>query len=282
VHGTHVIDCARAANVGGLGDAADWSSARTVLSAPASHRERLVWSATALADGGEDALELERLVLGPPVPDPEKIICVGLNYRDHAEESGLALPTAPMLFAKFRNSLVGSRADVELPKVSDKVDYEAELAVVIGRRARDVAAGRALDVVAGVMAFNDLTARDLQHQTSQWLAGKAVDGFAPCGPALVTTEELGDLQALRLSARVNGRLVQDGTTADMIFSIADTIAFISRTLTLEPGDIIATGTPAGVGISRDPPILLDDGDLVEVEVEGVGRLSNRMVASVQV
>jgi 2-keto-4-pentenoate hydratase/2-oxohepta-3-ene-1,7-dioic acid hydratase in catechol pathway len=282
VHGTHVIDCARAANAGGLGDAADWSSARTVLSAPASHRERLVWSATALADGGEDALELERLVLGPPVPDPEKIICVGLNYRDHAEESGLALPTAPMLFAKFRNSLVGSRADVELPKVSDKVDYEAELAVVIGRRARDVAAGRALDVVAGVMAFNDLTARDLQHQTSQWLAGKAVDGFAPCGPALVTTEELGDLQALRLSARVNGRLVQDGTTADMIFSIADTIAFISRTLTLEPGDIIATGTPAGVGISRDPPILLDDGDLVEVEVEGVGRLSNRMVASVQV
>jgi acylpyruvate hydrolase len=275
-----VIDAERAALAGGIDDGGDWISARALLAAPVDRRQALLDSARALAAAGDGIGDLAELTLGPPVPDPDKIVCLGLNYRDHAQEAGLSLPVAPMLFAKFRNSLVGPCADVELPPASDAVDYEAELAVVIGRRARMVASDQALTFVGGIMAFNDLTARDLQHETSQWTAGKAVDSFAPCGPALVTTDELGDLQALRLSARVNGRLVQDGTTADMIFSIAETIAFISRTMTLEPGDIIATGTPAGVGFSRDPQILLADGDVVEVELEGVGVLRNRMIARV--
>jgi 2-keto-4-pentenoate hydratase/2-oxohepta-3-ene-1,7-dioic acid hydratase in catechol pathway len=277
VLGGLVVDGQAAAVAAGLNSQNHWTAVRTILGAGADQQRALLAGAEVIASAGDGALPLDGLVLGPPVPDPDKIICLGLNYRDHAAESGLPLPTAPMLFAKFRNSLVGATAAVELPAVSDKVDYEAELAVVIGRRARAVPAARALESVAGVMAFNDLTARDLQHQTSQWTAGKAVDGFAPCGPALVSLDELADLQALRLTARVNGQLVQDGTTADMIFPIAETIAFISRTMTLEPGDIIATGTPAGVGVSRDPPLLLGDGDVVEVELEGVGTLRNRMV-----
>jgi 2-keto-4-pentenoate hydratase/2-oxohepta-3-ene-1,7-dioic acid hydratase in catechol pathway len=279
VFGDDAVDAARAATVAGLGGDRDWTSSKAVLAAPSAQRDALLHAAAGLAaDAGDDAMALAGLRLGPPVPDPDKIICLGLNYRDHAKESGLPLPAAPMLFAKYRNSLVGPADAVSLPPVSDKVDYEAELAVVIGREAKDVPAARALEVVGGIMAFNDLTARDLQHQTGQWTAGKAVDGFAPCGPALVTPDELGDLQALRLSARVNGTTVQDGTTADMIFPIAETIAFLTRTITLVPGDIIATGTPAGVGISREPQILLGDGDVVEVELEGVGVLSNRMVA----
>jgi 2-keto-4-pentenoate hydratase/2-oxohepta-3-ene-1,7-dioic acid hydratase in catechol pathway len=280
VLGRDVIDARRAATAAGLDGGLDWSSARVVLSAPPTQRQQLLTSAGHISeDADADVPALDDLVLGPPIPDPDKIICLGLNYRDHADESGLAAPEAPMLFAKYRNSLAGPRDEVSLPAASGKVDYEAELAVVVGRRAKDVSAAEAAEVIGGVMAFNDLTARDLQHQTSQWTAGKAVDGFAPCGPALVTPDELGELQNLRISARVNGRTVQDGTTADMIFTIADTIAFLSRTITLEPGDIIATGTPAGVGVSRDPQILLRDGDIVEVEIEGVGVLSNRMVAS---
>jgi 2-keto-4-pentenoate hydratase/2-oxohepta-3-ene-1,7-dioic acid hydratase in catechol pathway len=216
--------------------------------------------------------------LGPPVPDPDKIICLGLNYRDHAEEAGLSLPTVPLLFAKFRNSLVGPEDEIALPAISNEIDYEAELALVVGAPAKDVPAERALDHVAGVMAFNDLSARDLQHQTSQWMAGKALDGFGPCGPALVTLDEIGDPQALRLQTRVNGRTVQDGSTADMIFTIPETLAHVSRLMTLESGDIICTGTPAGVGFKRDPQLLLTDGDVVEVELEGVGVLRNRMLA----
>jgi acylpyruvate hydrolase len=277
--GDDVVDAVAAAAGAGLAAARDWSSARAVLAAPRDQHRALVQVASAITAAG-DALPFDELTLGPPVPDPEKIICLGLNYHDHAEESGLSLPAAPMLFAKYRNSLVGPRADVELPRASEQVDYEAELAVVIGRRTKGVSVAEALDAVAGVMAFNDLTARDLQHQTSQWTAGKAVDGFAPCGPALVSLDEIGDPQRLRLSARVNGRVVQQGATADMIFPVAETIAFVSRTMTLEPGDIIATGTPAGVGVSRDPQLLLRDGDVVEVELEGVGVLRNRMVTSV--
>jgi 2-keto-4-pentenoate hydratase/2-oxohepta-3-ene-1,7-dioic acid hydratase in catechol pathway len=275
-----VVDVGHAAVAAGLDGSRDWASARAVLSAPAPERQQLLSIASAIADGADDDVRaLDDLVLGPPIPDPDKIICIGLNYRDHARESGLALPEVPMLFAKYRNSLAGPRDAVSLPAASEKVDYEAELAVVIGCRTKDVSPADALEVVGGVMALNDLTARDLQHQTSQWTAGKAVDGFAPCGPALVTLDELGELQNLRLCARVNGRTVQDGSTADMIFTIADIIAFLSRTITLEPGDIIATGTPAGVGISRDPQVLLRDGDLVEVELEGVGVLANRIVAA---
>lgn len=269
VHGERVVDAAGAAARAGLDG--DWASARAVLAASAGERVRLL-------EALDEGLPREELRLGPPIPDPDKIVCLGLNYRDHAEEAQLALPAAPMLFAKFRNSLVGCDDDVRLPACSGAIDYEAELAVVIGAPAKDVLAADALAHVGGVMALNDLTARDVQHQTSQWTAGKAVDDFAPCGPMLVTPDELGDLQDLRLSARVNGETVQHGTTAEMIFSIAETIAFMSRLMTLVPGDVIATGTPAGVGFTRTPQILLGDGDVVEVELEGVGVLRNRMVA----
>jgi 2-keto-4-pentenoate hydratase/2-oxohepta-3-ene-1,7-dioic acid hydratase in catechol pathway len=231
------------------------------------------------AAAADEGVPLAAATLRAPVEDPEKIVCLGLNYRDHADEAGLPLPVAPMLFAKYRNSLTGPAAPIVLPAVSEAVDYEAELAVVIGRPAKDVDAADALQHVAGVMVLNDVTARDVQHATSQWTAGKAIDTFAPCGPALVFLDEIDDIQALRVRARVNGHVVQDGTTADMIFAVGETIAFISKLMTLVPGDIIATGTPAGVGFSRDPQILLRDGDVVEVEIEGVGMLRNPVVAA---
>jgi 2-keto-4-pentenoate hydratase/2-oxohepta-3-ene-1,7-dioic acid hydratase in catechol pathway len=208
-----------------------------------------------------------------PVPDPEKIVCLGLNYRDHAAEAGQEIPAAPMWFAKFANSLIGSGEPIVLPPAhADHVDYEAELAVVIGRAALRVSAERALDYVAGAMPFNDVTARDLQFQNPLWTSGKAIDTFAPCGPALVTLEEIDDLQSLTLRTRVNGETLQEGTTANQIFGVAEVVAWLSRTITLLPGDIIATGTPAGVGASKGR--FLGDGDSVEVEVEGLGALVN--------
>jgi 2-keto-4-pentenoate hydratase/2-oxohepta-3-ene-1,7-dioic acid hydratase in catechol pathway len=215
--------------------------------------------------------------LGPPVPDPEKIICLGLNYRDHAKEAHLATPAVPMLFAKFRNSLVGPADPIVLPIQSTQVDYEAELAVVIGATCKHVTPERALDFVAGVMAFNDVSARDLQMQTSQFTGGKALDTFGPSGPALVTLDEIPDIQALRLTTRVNGMTLQSGTTADMIFSVAEIVSYLSHLMTLVPGDLVATGTPAGVGFTRHPPIYLAPGDVVEVEVERVGTLRNPVV-----
>jgi 2-keto-4-pentenoate hydratase/2-oxohepta-3-ene-1,7-dioic acid hydratase in catechol pathway len=208
-----------------------------------------------------------------PVPDPEKIICLGLNYRDHAAESGQEIPTSPMWFAKFANSLIGSGEAIILPAAHPEyVDYEAELAVVIGRTATSVDAGSALRHVAGAMPFNDVSARDLQFQNPLWTSGKAVDTFAPCGPALVTLEEIGDLGSLGLRTRVNGEVLQEGNTRDLIFGVAETVAWLSRTVTLVPGDIIATGTPAGVGASKNR--FLRAGDVVEVEVDGLGVLSN--------
>jgi acylpyruvate hydrolase len=208
-----------------------------------------------------------------PVPDPEKIVCLGLNYRDHAAEAGQEIPAAPMWFAKFANSLIGSGEPIVLPPAhAEHVDYEAELAVVIGRAALRVSAERALDYVAGAMPFNDVTARDLQFQNPLWTSGKAIDTFAPCGPALVTLDEIDDLQSLTLRTRVNGETLQEGTTANQIFGVAEVVAWLSRTMTLLPGDIIATGTPAGVGASKGR--FLRDGDSVEVEVEGLGALVN--------
>jgi acylpyruvate hydrolase len=208
-----------------------------------------------------------------PVPDPEKIVCLGLNYRDHAAEAGQEIPAAPMWFAKFANSLIGSGEPIVLPPAhAEHVDYEAELAVVIGRAALRVSAERALDYVAGAMPFNDVTARDLQFQNPLWTSGKAIDTFAPCGPALVTLDEIDDLQSLTLRTRVNGETLQEGTTANQIFAVAEVVAWLSRTMTLLPGDIVATGTPAGVGASKGR--FLRDGDSVEVEVEGLGALVN--------
>lgn len=213
-----------------------------------------------------------------PVPDPEKIICLGLNYRDHAEEGGQEIPEHPRWFGKFANSLVGDGAEVVLPAAhADFVDYEAELAVVIGRAAHCVGAEEAMAHVAGVMPFNDVSARDLQLQNPLWTSGKAIDTFAPCGPALVTLDEAGDPDALGLRTRINGEVVQEGHTSNMIFGVAETIAWLSRTMTLVPGDIIATGTPAGVGGLKG--IFLRDGDVVEVEVDGLGAVSNPVRAA---
>ncbi len=199
---------------------------------------------------------------------------MGLNYRDHAEETGQPLPSVPLFFTKFRNSLIGPEDEVKLPAASEQIDYEAELAVVIGRRCRDVTVEDALSFVAGAMALNDVSARDLQMEASQWTMGKAIDTFAPCGPALVLLDEIADLQALPIRARVNGETLQDANTALMVFGVAEAVAFVTRVMTLEPGDIIATGTPAGVGMSRDPQVWLRDGDLVEIEIEGIGTLRN--------
>ena len=238
----------------------------------------------ALAALGERAADSpERVALSSvrllaPVPDPEKIICLGLNYRDHAAETGQEPPSAPMWFAKFANSLIGSGQPVILPAAHpDHVDYEAELAVVIGRTAVNVDAGGALAHVAGAMPFNDVSARDLQFQNPLWTSGKAVDTFAPCGPALVTLDEAGDLAGLGLRTRIDGELVQEGNTRDLIFSVPETIAWLSRTITLVPGDIIATGTPAGVGASKNR--FLRAGETVEVEIDGLGTLVNRVRAS---
>ncbi len=221
----------------------------------------------------EPRIKLSDVRLLAPVPDPEKIICLGLNYRDHAAEAHQDIPAAPMWFAKFANSLVGTGADIVLPAAHrEYVDYEAELAVVIGHTAKGVTEQQALHHVAGAMAFNDVSARDLQLQNPLWTSGKAVDTFAPCGPALVTLDEVGDLQKLALRTRVNGEVLQEGTTAQMIFGVAETIAWLSRTITLVPGDIIATGTPAGIGAIQGR--FLRDGDNVEVEIDGIGVVSN--------
>lgn len=205
---------------------------------------------------------------------PGKIICVGLNYSDHAEEQGSAPPKEPMLFAKWPNSLIGAGDTIVLPPESEQVDYEAELGVVIGRTVRRATEASALDAVRGYICVNDVSARDLQFADGQWSRGKSPDTFCPVGPRLVPREEIDDPQALAIRCLVNGRTLQDSSTANMIFSVAEIIAHITRTITLEPGDLIATGTPAGVGVFRDPKVLLQDGDEVTVEVEGLGSLTN--------
>jgi 2-keto-4-pentenoate hydratase/2-oxohepta-3-ene-1,7-dioic acid hydratase in catechol pathway len=225
------------------------------------------------AGEANERIVLAEATLCAPITDPQKIICIGLNYRDHAEETGQEIPAAPMWFAKFANSLIGSGQDVLLPAAhAEYVDYEAELALVIGRAAKHVSTEDALSYVAGAMPFNDVSARDLQLQNPLWTSGKAIDTFAPCGPALVTLEEIGDLGALELRTRINGEVLQQGTTANLIFGPAEVVAWLSRTMTLLPGDIIATGTPAGVGVAQGR--FLRDGDKVEVEIDGLGTLVN--------
>jgi len=219
-------------------------------------------------------LPLAGLELNAPVPRPGKIVCVGLNYRDHAEETGQAIPEEPVLFAKFANSVIGPGEEIGVPPGIEQVDYEAELGVVIGRRAHRVDAADALAHVGGYTCVNDVSARDLQFRSAQWMLGKAIDGFLPSGPWLVTPEEVGDPQTLGIRCSVNGEVLQDSSTKQMVFGVAELIAFISRTITLEPGDLIATGTPPGVGMARTPPRWLGDGDEVTVEIERIGALTN--------
>jgi 2-keto-4-pentenoate hydratase/2-oxohepta-3-ene-1,7-dioic acid hydratase in catechol pathway len=205
---------------------------------------------------------------------PGKIVCVGLNYHDHAEEGGQDLPKAPLLFAKWPNTLIGAGEPIVLPAESTEVDYEAELGVVIGTTAKHVSERDALDHVQGYICVNDVSARDLQFGDGQWTRGKSPDTFCPVGPRLVPRAEIDDPQALAIRCLVNGEVLQDSSTSRMIFSVAEIIAYVTRVVTLEPGDLIATGTPAGVGIFRDPQVLLKDGDEVSVEIEGLGTLTN--------
>jgi 2-keto-4-pentenoate hydratase/2-oxohepta-3-ene-1,7-dioic acid hydratase in catechol pathway len=209
----------------------------------------------------------------PPIPDPEKIICMGLNYSSHAEEAGVEPPESPTFFAKFRNALAAPGATVPLPSASEKVDFEAEVAFVIGKQAREVEQPDALDHVAGYTLLNDLSARDLQFATPQWIPGKVFDGSAPCGPALVTTDEAGPHDGLEFALDLNGERMQEASTADLIFSVPALVAHLSRLMTLEPGDVIATGTPAGVGSTRKPRVWLKPGDEIVISSPQLGTLT---------
>ncbi len=215
---------------------------------------------------------------GLPIGRPGKIVCIGLNYRDHAAEAEMELPERPLLFAKWPNTLIGQGEPIRLPRQSAEVDYEAELAVVIGRPASHISVADALDVVEGYLCLNDVSARDLQFADGQWTRGKSLDSFCPVGPVLVPASEVPDPQRLRLRCILNGEVVQDATTADMIFSVAELIAYISDGIALEPGDLIATGTPPGVGFVRTPPVFLAHGDEVTVEIDGIGTLTNPVTA----
>lgn len=270
--GGEVIDTSVAAKSAGINFEDGILSNRAIIQLSQDEQSLLENAAQELAksNGVDDA------ILGPPIPDPDKIICLGLNYKSHAEEAGLKLPEVPMLFAKYRNALIGPTASILLPDTSKEIDYEGELAVVIGKRGKNIAAENAIDHVAGYMAFHDVSARDLQFRTGQFLSGKTLDTFAPCGPSLVVNE-INDPQNLNITTRLNGETLQKSNTKYMIFNIAETIAHISKLITLEPGDIIATGTPEGVGFKHSPPIFLKDGDVVEVEVEKIGVLRNPVV-----
>ena len=209
-----------------------------------------------------------------PVPRPGKIICIGLNYRDHAAESNMAIPEKPVIFSKFSSAVVAPGEPVVLPSTSRQVDYEAELAVVIGRRAKHVSANRAYDYVLGYTAFNDVSARDFQFADGQWQRGKSCDTFAPMGQTIVTTDEIRDPHKLSIKLVLNGETMQDSNTDQLIFGVPALIEFLSQSITLEPGDVIATGTPSGVGFARKPPVFLKPGDRMEVLIEGIGGLGN--------
>lgn len=217
--------------------------------------------------------------VGPCVPNSGKIICVGLNYRKHAEETNSPIPSYPVLFNKFDNTIAAHGEPIRLPEGAREIDYEAELAIVIGRKAKRVAAAEALDYVLGYCNANDISARDLQMRTSQWALGKCCDGFAPIGPYLVTADEVGDPNSLDIGCTVNGEVRQQSNTRDMIFSCKEIIAYISEYMTLNPGDLILTGTPEGViaGYPREKQVWLNDGDSVAVEIEKLGKLANRLV-----
>jgi 2-keto-4-pentenoate hydratase/2-oxohepta-3-ene-1,7-dioic acid hydratase in catechol pathway len=212
-----------------------------------------------------------------PIERPGKIICVGLNYRDHAEEQGVETPREPLLFAKWPNALIGPGEPIVIPAIVTKADYEAELGVVIGSRVKGISKESAFEAVRGYLCANDVSARDLQFADGQWTRGKSPDTFCPVGP-MVPRDEIADPHALGIRAIVSGEVLQDSTTANLIFGVDDVIAHASQTMTLEPGDLILTGTPAGVGVFRDPQRLLRPGDEVTIEIDGIGSLTNPVVA----
>jgi 2-keto-4-pentenoate hydratase/2-oxohepta-3-ene-1,7-dioic acid hydratase in catechol pathway len=222
--------------------------------------------------GSADAARVAGAELLPPLPNPDKIICIGLNYRSHAAEAGIDPPEQPTFFAKFRNALAPPRAVVSLPAASEKVDYEAEVAFVVGRRCSEVSAEQALDSIAGYTLLNDLSARDLQFATPQWMPGKVFDGSAPCGPALVTPDEAGAPDSISFALDLNGERMQEASTSDLVFSIPELLARLSRWMTLEPGDIVSTGTPSGVGSVRKPRVWLKPGDEIVISSPTLGEL----------
>ena len=225
-----------------------------------------------------ERLDPAKTRLRAPIPKPPKIVCIGLNYRDHAAEAGMAIPEVPTVFAKFANTVTGHLHPIVLPKNSVKPDYEAEFAVVIGKGGRHIPEARWREHVFGYTIVNDVSARDFQMQTSQWTIGKTFDTFAPMGPVIVTADEIEDPHKLAISLTLNGELMQNSNTSNLIFGVPQLIAFLSSVMTLGPGDIISTGTPAGVGFARKPPRWLMPGDEVVVQVEGIGRLVNPVVA----
>ena len=227
--------------------------------------------------GTRKAVSRSDVTLLPVIPSPQKIICIGVNYADHAAETGQAPPPYPTVFAKFANTLAASGDPIVLPSASTMPDYEGELAVVIGRPGRQVTEQDALGYVAGYTAFNDISARDFQGHTSQWTMGKSPDTFGPLGLALVTADEIPDPQKLELRTTVNGEVLQQASTADMVFTVRQLIAYLSQTMTLLPGDVIATGTPSGIGAARTPPRFLRPGDTVVISIDGVTELTNPVV-----
>lgn len=243
--------------------------AALVADAPARQRFAVAGAVLAHAD----------VVLQAPVPRPGKILCIGLNYRDHAAEQGAALPVRPLLFSKFATSVLAPGGTIRIPRGSTQTDWEAELGVVIGRRAGRVPAAAAMQHVLGYCNFHDVSARDFQFADGQWQRGKSCDTFAPFGEYVATADEIPDPHALRIRLRRNGETMQDSTTAQLVFRIPELIAAISEAITLEPGDVIATGTPPGVGFARKPPQFLRPGDVVEVEIDGLGVLRNPVAAA---
>lgn len=234
----------------------------------------------AVNSGELPLIEIGDVKIEAPVPRPGKIICIGLNYRNHAIESGMEIPRSPIVFSKFVTSVAASEDPILLPVGSEQVDFEAEMAVVIGRRAKKIKLDDAMDYVFGYTNFNDVSARDMQFADGQWQRGKSCDTFAPFGPFVATTDEIRDAHELKIQFRLNGETMQDSTTSELIFRIPELVEFLSRSITLEPGDIIATGTPPGVGFARKPPIFLKEGDVCEVEIEGLGILRNPVVSYV--
>jgi 2-keto-4-pentenoate hydratase/2-oxohepta-3-ene-1,7-dioic acid hydratase in catechol pathway len=225
-----------------------------------------------------EVADMAKLKLRAPLPRPPKIICIGLNYRDHAAEAKMAIPEVPTVFSKYATSVIGHGAPIMLPKNSSKPDYEAEFAVVIGKGGRHIPEDCWREHVFGYTIVNDVSARDFQMATSQWMMGKTFDTFCPMGPVIVTADEIADPHKLRISLRLNGEVLQDSNTCNLIFGVGKLIAFLSSVFTLESGDIISTGTPAGVGFARKPPVWLKAGDEVAVEVAGIGTLVNPVVA----
>ncbi len=220
----------------------------------------------------------EQVALLQPVLRPSKVVCLGLNYRDHAAEAHMDVPKFPILFHKVAGSLIGEHQAIVIPSISTQVDYEAELAIIIGKRGKHIAESDALGYVAGYTNANDVSARDLQFRTQQWTTGKMLDTFGPLGPALVTRDEVPDPQNLSIKTILNGQVLQDANTADMIFGVAFTVSYISQLVTLEPGDVIMTGTPPGIGSARNPQVFMQPGDTVTIEIERLGKLTNPVVA----